>query len=620
MFFRSGPEIIVLGPDWHNLPKDSEDAAYLPDPYMVQQYNGSLYIPDYVPSDTGINIYYVLNKQPLKNDVNDLESVLRQINAFDDIQNSEALRDATEDTLFQYNRLSDQMKFCVPDNALAILQETVQENLPDGLPRQIKIRWSSKDGTNLIEPFTFDIPSGGITVSAFLNDNYDKIAKHFAKEGYAPYASDKSIGYWAMPTTWRCFEDTWERDYPDNVPNMDLNLNEFSLFYFYSDKKIGEIEFTVSPLVCGTAADTVKLTCSEETAYNIGLDGPDSRAVVSTSPDDRMAWPNDWVKGGQDYYIHSSFFHLLGYDFSDMQLKFNGGELVKVTPRGGNMDYVAKVTAVHDWDAGKVTTPATATSEGIKTFTCKGCSETKTEVIPKLDPSSGGTPGADPTQQMGTDGTAFGPGASAEAAEAAILKLKSDSDPKGTVFNALQLKSTKITKKSIKLTWKKAKGATKYVLYANKCGKSNKYKKLKVLSKNSLTVKKVAGKKLKKGTYYKFLLVALDKNNKVVSTSKTVHAATTGGKVGNSKKVTTKAKKNKVTVKVKKTFSLKAKAVPASKKLKVKKHRAIKYETSNAKIATVNAKGVIKGVKKGTCYVYAYAQNGVCAKIKVTVK
>lgn len=71
---------------------------------------------------------------------------------------------------------------------------------------------------------------------------------------------------------------------------------------------------------------------------------------------------------------------------------------------------------------------------------------------------------------------------------------------------------------------------------------------------------------------------------------------------------------------VKKTFKLKAKAVPQSKKLKVKRHRKITYESSNKKIATISAKGVIKGVKKGSCKVFAYAQNGVCATIKVTVK
>ena len=55
-------------------------------------------------------------------------------------------------------------------------------------------------------------------------------------------------------------------------------------------------------------------------------------------------------------------------------------------------------------------------------------------------------------------------------------------------------------------------------------------------------------------------------------------------------------------------------------KLKIKTHRAMKYVSANTSIATVSSKGVIKGKKKGTTYVYAYAQNGVCAKIKVTVK
>ena len=139
--------------------------------------------------------------------------------------------------------------------------------------------------------------------------------------------------------------------------------------------------------------------------------------------------------------------------------------------------------------------------------------------------------------------------------------------------------------------------------------------------KTTFTVnKKTLKKAIKKGTYYKVWVAALDKDDMVITTSKVVHGATKGGKVGDHKKVTTKAKKNKVSIKAKKTFKLRAKAVAKSKKLKVKKHRGIKYESSNPTVATVNAKGVIKGVKKGTCYVYAYAQNGVAAKIKVTVK
>ena len=270
----------------------------------------------------------------------------------------------------------------------------------------------------------------------------------------------------------------------------------------------------------------------------------------------------------------------------------------------------------HNWGAGEITKEATVSEEGEVIFVCADCGAEKKESIPKLP---------DPAKQMGSDGTALGEGASAKAAEAAITGMKSDGDPKGSVFGLLKLKSTKQAKTKLTITWKKQAKAKKYVVFGNKCGAANKMKKLTETTANTFAVKTVfsnAGKKVKvaKGKYYKFIVVALDKNNNVVSTSKVIHVATKGGKIGNHKSVTTKAKKNKVTVKVKKTFRLKAKAVPASKKLKVKKHRAIVYESSNVKIATVNKSGVITGKAKGSCYVYAYAQNGVCKAIKVTVK
>ena len=46
----------------------------------------------------------------------------------------------------------------------------------------------------------------------------------------------------------------------------------------------------------------------------------------------------------------------------------------------------------HTWNAGKITTAATTTKEGIKTFTCTFCGVTKTEKIAKLKPQSA-TPG-----------------------------------------------------------------------------------------------------------------------------------------------------------------------------------------------------------------------------------
>jgi len=206
------------------------------------------------------------------------------------------------------------------------------------------------------------------------------------------------------------------------------------------------------------------------------------------------------------------------------------------------------------------------------------------------------------------------PGASVENVEKFITGLTNDNDPAGSDYQTLQAKASKVTTSSVKLSWKRVSGAKGYIIYGNKCGKKNKYKKITTVTNTSYTQKK-----LKRGTYYKYLVVAYDKDNKVLTTSKTIHVATTGGKYSNAKNVTTKAKKDKVTVKAKKTFDLKAKAV-ANNKGKMEKHRAIKYESTNTKIATVNSKGVIKGKAKGTCYVYVYAMNGVSKKIKVTVK
>ena len=67
------------------------------------------------------------------------------------------------------------------------------------------------------------------------------------------------------------------------------------------------------------------------------------------------------------------------------------------------------------------------------------------------------------------------------------------------------------------------------------------------------------------------------------------------------------------------SLRLNAKAVKASK-LKVKMHRGMRYLSTNKKIASVSKKGIVKAKKKGTCYVYAYAQNGVYKKIKVVVR
>ena len=279
----------------------------------------------------------------------------------------------------------------------------------------------------------------------------------------------------------------------------------------------------------------------------------------------------------------------------------------------------------HQFDDGAVTTEPTYTRDGVFTYTCKTCGETKTEAIPKLTPPPGSdsssAAGGDPNQK-GRDGTAVGPGASAASADRAITNMTVDSDPAGTVFGKLALRSPKQTKNSIKLNWSRSDGEVKYFIYGNKCGKNIKPQKLAEVNSNTWNFKTLNGAKLQKGTYYKLIVVGLDKNNNVVSTSKVIHVATKGGKVGNHKKVTVSKSVIKKAKKLKKgkTLKLKVKAVPQAKKLKVKKHVPIRYESTDISVVTVSGKGVVKANNTGTCFVYAYAQNGAFKRIKVTVK
>ncbi len=296
----------------------------------------------------------------------------------------------------------------------------------------------------------------------------------------------------------------------------------------------------------------------------------------------------------------------------------------------------------HSWGEWTVTKEATETEEGVETRVCKNDSSHKeTRAIPKKEPGATPEPtepGEDiePISPVPTDPDenepleseirkAISKGAAAEAATKAITSVRTDKDLKGSVFNKLKVKQSKATKTSITVSWSKVKNAKKYVVYAGKSGKNNKVKKIATLksTKTKYTLKKFNKKKLTKGTYYKFAVVALDKNGKVITSSKFAHVATKGKNAkSNPAKVTvsSKIKKNKITLKVKKTFKLKGKYASSAKKYKIRKILDVRYESTKPKVAKVSSKGVITAKKKGTCYIYVYAQNGLYKKIKVTVK
>ena len=205
--------------------------------------------------------------------------------------------------------------------------------------------------------------------------------------------------------------------------------------------------------------------------------------------------------------------------------------------------------------------------------------------------------------------------------------------------NPPKKKATKIKKVKIrayarwegndyKVSWDKVSNIDQFVILGAPCGKDIKAKSVAKTvkgTKTSAIVKKIAGKKLSYEKDYKVKVKAYKVVNgkKVcVGSSIVCHAAGKNNRTyTNAKKVT--VSKKSVTLKKGKSKKVKAKIVKNSstKPLLSKEHDvALRYDSTNTKIATVSAKGKIKAKKKGTCYVYVTALNGLYTRVKVTVK
>ena len=195
-----------------------------------------------------------------------------------------------------------------------------------------------------------------------------------------------------------------------------------------------------------------------------------------------------------------------------------------------------------------------------------------------------------------------------------------------TATPPLLAKMTAKGSNSLVLSWNRTAGAEGYDIFFAKCSSRESrtpFRRVKTIKGNKTF--KWTKKGLKKGISYKAYVkawVTKDGKKQYVVSSPKIHAFTSGGtaKYTNAKSVTVNRKK--VTVKKGKTFKLKAavKKLKKNRKLMPTSHEPVlRYVSTDKKIATVNRSGRIKGVGKGTCYVYAYAQNGVRKKVKVTV-
>lgn len=210
-------------------------------------------------------------------------------------------------------------------------------------------------------------------------------------------------------------------------------------------------------------------------------------------------------------------------------------------------------------------------------------------------------------------------------------------EPKETVTSAQKKKnSIKLNigmfvgwkKNKFTVSWGKVEDAEGYDIFSVQCGNKLALKSLvKTVKGNhtSTTLEKIAGKKVSGKKTYKVVVRAYKTINgkKVyIGVSKTYHAAGKDSKTyTNAKEV--KLSKESVKLKVGKSSKIKATIVKQSKKKKLlsEKHGApLRYFSTDESIAKVTAKGKIKAKKKGTCYIYITALNGVKNRVEVTVK
>ncbi len=198
--------------------------------------------------------------------------------------------------------------------------------------------------------------------------------------------------------------------------------------------------------------------------------------------------------------------------------------------------------------------------------------------------------------------------------------------PVTKVKTALVAKGIASGKKSIKFTWTKVNNASGYDIFLSRCsykGKTYKPRKVKTIKGNKTVTWTKKG--LAKNTSYKAYVRAYkikDGKKTYIKRSPMIHMCT-----GNSRKSLTNPKsisinKTKVTLKKGKTATVKAKVTKVNAGLKLPDDHAVRvrYLSADKKIATVSKSGKIKAKKKGVCYVYVYAQNGLWKTCKVTVK
>lgn len=266
--------------------------------------------------------------------------------------------------------------------------------------------------------------------------------------------------------------------------------------------------------------------------------------------------------------------------------------------------------SAHAEDSGSVTKEPTEAETGVRVYKCSVCGcVMHIEKIGKLPPTPTVTP-EQTEKPIPTEATKQ-PQETITSEEMKKNSAKLDSgifvNWKG---NALVLKWTKIAG---------AEGYDIFVAHKKSLAKTVKN------GKTSVSLTKIAGKKISGKEVYSVWIKAwkyVDGKKRYIGSSRTYYiVGKTNKKYTNAKKL--KLAKKKYSLKKGKSVRIKATIVKQAikKKLLPKYYgSALQYWSGDKKIATVTQEGRIKAKKKGSCYIYVTALNGVRTKIKITVK
>ena len=197
------------------------------------------------------------------------------------------------------------------------------------------------------------------------------------------------------------------------------------------------------------------------------------------------------------------------------------------------------------------------------------------------------------------------------------------------------------TGNSVKLTWHKIAGTSKYVIYGAKCGYKagapTKYNAIKTVkadaaagtTASALTKQSTADdssvisatiRGLTTGTSYKYFVAAVDSDGNTLTTSTRDHVVI-GSHNGHFNATGIGASEVSLTLKTGGSAKITATVTSKDGPLFYKGHCSlVRYFTSDITVAKVAKNGTVTAVKPGVCVVYAYSPNGLYKAVRVTVE